>query len=237
MTTQSQLVDDMVAELMRPDMRSTIVGYVALTIRELHGAPDTGAAIGYDSNLVELALTANLDTGFMWTIPSPNTFQYMEAVYYPQIDKYAKKRYPSSAWAFADEVDGNLFWYRSGTNIAFSGYGGNGSLIDLAYFSFPREMIDFPTAATRPCTWDKDAQAYSYLGAITDPVLQAAARARCTNWLLERWEDLVKQGVRAKVFARLGDIDRGKLAYSLYQAQRPVLIAAETQEHTATYYK
>ena len=58
MTTFSQLVDSVVEDTRRPDLRTTIGQYVNQQIRELHIGPN-GAAMKYNDNLVEIELTAD----------------------------------------------------------------------------------------------------------------------------------------------------------------------------------
>lgn len=53
MTTLSQLVDDLLVELVRPDMRSMLVDYANQTVREMHFRPATNAPVLFDANRYE----------------------------------------------------------------------------------------------------------------------------------------------------------------------------------------
>lgn len=234
MTTLSQMTDELAIECLRPDMKPTIAGYVNQTIRELHATPD-GIAIRFTRNLIEDAIVANIDVGFQWVFPKPQLFQSVEAVYYPALNKYARLRSPSTTFAFTGEVDADLFYYRSGNYLCFSGYGGVSMEIDIAYFQYLRKL-PYYASALRPCTWSDTTQTYTYLPAYdVNPTTRADALDLCTNWMLETHEDLIRQGTRAKLYARLVDMNRAKLSFSLYENLRPAMVSAETYDSVATY--
>ncbi len=237
MTTFSQAVDRLIAECQRPDMKLDIVDYLNQTIRELHLTQD-GTPIKYNDNLVEEEVTSLVDENLQWTIPYSQRFQGMEAVWYSDSGKYARLRKPSTAFVFMDEVDGQYYYYRTGQYYAFSGFGATGSIVKLSYFLFPRRLTYYPVGATRPCTWDEATQTFSYAPAYTgDPTLQANARELSTNWLFDRWEDMVKAGARVKLWNRLNNQERGKIAYSTYQELRKGLAGTETFDSQSFFVK
>lgn len=244
MSTHSQLVDDLVAELMRPDLRAAFSNYLNQTIRDLHyTVGEQGAQpipVGFVGNLGEDFLTANAETGFSYTLENPHRFQMLECVYYAMFRKYATERKPSSIRAFDGMVDGSEFgYYRSGNQVFFDNYGGTNAQIAIAWFDHIQRQ-SYYAAGQRPCTWNQDTESYTYhtVGSTdynSTPELQERARFLCTNWMLERWYDTLLQGVRAKIWARLADDVRSKTAYSLFQAMRTPLINTETMIITPRY--
>lgn len=234
MTTFSQLVDDMILETRRPDLVSEIRSYVVQTIRELHNRPDTNAAVQYRNNLKELSLVANVDTGFSWTIPNSTIFQSMQAVRYDSLcdpdgePVYATERVPGRALR-----DSKYFYYRATDYFSFANYGGNGAGISLAYYEYPRSL-KYYAVADRPASYDSEA-GWTYLGGVTDPDAQAVLREKVTNWLLDRWDMVIKEGVRAKVYKRVADDSRSRTAYSLYAQLRMGLFASETASNDGVY--
>jgi hypothetical protein len=237
----SQCIDDVVAELIRPDLTPAMANYLNLTTREMHFTADTQPVpIAFKSNLQELAVIANVDNGFTWDITIPRLFQSMEAVYYANYGRYATERRPSSIRQFDGSVDGGQFgWYRSADTLAFVNYGGSGAEIDLAWTEF-LPGLKYYESEERPAYWDEDAEdwVYQVVGSIdygSTPVLQAKALALTTNWMIQRWRDVLLQGIRSKTWARLGDDVRMRTAYSAYQALRPALTNSETFDMSPRY--
>lgn len=227
--TFSQLVDAMVQEHNAPDLKSTIISFVNQTIREVHSAKPGNTPILYGANLQEDTLTADADVGFTWDIPNPQNFQKLAAVRYDAFgsgrDAYAKERVPSRMYL---ESRHDKIYYRTGMSFAFAGYGGTGSTISLAWHEAPRRLTYY-AVADRPAVWNDVTQAFTYKDSYagTDN-LKAEARVLSTNWLLDRWEELIMQGVRTKIYAKRGDQLRGTLAYSSFESMRPDLVAAES---------
>lgn len=234
MYTHSQLIDNLVAELVRPDLLVALSNYLNQTIRELHTTTDNPPTpIDYVGNLGEIALTADADEGFSYELENPYRFQRIESVYYTQFGKYATERKPSSIKAFDGSVDGAEYgYYRSGNEVFFNNYGGDGAQILIAWFDHIQRQAYYPVGS-RPCQWDDSTEEFVYytVGAInygsTDE-LKARAQYLCTNWMIQRWYDTMLQGVRAKLWARLADDVRGKTAYSSYQTMRNQLTQTET---------
>lgn len=228
MTTHSQLVDEMILETRRPDLRTEISTYVNLTIRELHFTPERGSAIAYRENLRELSLVADLALGYAWTIPNHETFQFMAAVRFDSVFNrddtpvYVQERTPGRILNQLTE-----FYYRAGNYFTFAGYGGVDSTISLAYYEYPRRLKYYLTA-DRPATWD-DESGWSYHEDVDELNEEEtlAAREKVSNWLLLRWHDVVAEGVRAKVYKRIADEQRSKTSYSLYSQLRNGLFTSE----------
>lgn len=233
MFTHSQLVDSLVAELLRPDLQDAMSNFLNQTIRELHFKDVNGdkVPVGYAPNLIEQSITANVDSGFTYDLPDPRLFQMMEAVYFTAVGRYATMRRPNMIREMSSRVDGAQYgWYRTGDAIAFDNYGGKNATIDLAWFAYvPRQQ--YYDAEDRPCEWDEATQDFTYHPNYdSTPELRLEAQSLCTNWMLQRWNDLLMLGVRAKTWARLNDTDRAKMAYSSYQQEKATIVNAETYD-------
>jgi len=230
MTTLAQLVDLMIRETSRYDLRGDIARYANQTIRELCARPDTGAPISYPSNRVEAQLTASSSTGFSWDIPNPSTFQTMEAVRYDSlVDKWGRPLFAQRMGPSDRQMEIQTFYYRSGTQYSFAGYGGLNATISLSWFEYPRSLKDYVDPLTRPAEYDAETGWTYPLGA-SGSVAQAAARGLVSNWLFMRWPETVAEGLRAKTYKRLSDDSRGRTSYSLYQDMRRQLVGSEAFE-------
>lgn len=229
MFTFSQMVDAMVSETKRPDLVSEIARYVNQTIRELHFSGDRNAVIFYEENYREATITATSETNQTWDIPDPTIFQKMAAVRYSDVfDRngdviWAK---PTTPGRHLNQLD--YFFYRAGGSFAFAGYGGINSHIDLSWYEFPKSLT-FKSVAARPASFDIET-GWTYADGINTDELKAAAQLLTTNWLLMRWNDVVAEGVRAKVYKRLSDTERARTCYSMYGSLRQGLWTSETAQ-------
>lgn len=230
MTTFSQLIDDMVAETKRTDLKNEMIRYLNQTIREVHSDPKNGSVVAFKSNYQEIQLTADSEDSYVWTLPSPENLQAIAAVRFDNVwindDErvYAKEIMPGRRLEQLDYA-----WYRSADQVGFKGYGGLGATISIGYFEFPRRHKYYDVAA-RPAEYDVDT-GWTYLAAYdTDETTRANARAIVSNWILMRWYMLLEEGLRAKVYKRLSDDTRQRTSYSLFMQQRAGLITAEKME-------
>lgn len=232
MTTLSQLVDDMVKEFLRPGMVLELTSYVNQVVRELHSDPVNKSAMQYFANRLEDQITTTLDTGFVWAVPKAYLLQRIEAVYYETVGMYADPTSPGHVYNRSGNAQSDYYYYRTGDSLAFGGYGGLGAVIKVSYFSYPMGLSYYLTGSA-PATWDIVTQSYTY-----DPAYignETAALALTTHWVLERHEELIKQGVRAKVYARLGRTEQGKTAYAMYMGMRSSMIMSESTQGGITY--
>lgn len=233
MTSFSQLVDKLVLETRRPDLLTEITTYLNQTIRELHFTPREGNAILYRDNLNELQLTASSEEGFTWDIPSPQNFQAMQAVRYDDVYIDDQMAYSPEQTPGRQLRGLTLYHYRAGRSYAFYGYGGTDSTISLAYYSYPR-ALKYRVDALREATWDDDGGwTYNTVDAVdynSTAELQEEALDRCTNWILDRWETVVQEGLRAKVYKRLSETERARTCYSLYSTLRQGLFTSEAAD-------
>lgn len=229
MFTFSQMVDEMVSEVKRPDLASEIARYVNQTVRECHFSTDRQAAIFFKENFRELLLTATSEEAQTWEVPNPTTFQKIAGVKYPaQYDSNG-----DAVWA-TETVPGRhlnqlcYYYYQVGGTFVFSGYGGIGSQIAIGYFAFPASL-KYKAAAVRPASYDPES-GWTYHASITTDEDKEAARLVSTNWLLLRWSDVISEGVRAKLFKRVSDTERARNCYSLYGQLRQGLITSEVAD-------
>lgn len=227
MFTFSQLVDEMVSETKRPDLISEVARYLNQTIREVHMDPQRGGAIFFDENFREQQLTSASDSNLTWEIPNPTTFQKMLVVGFPS----QFNRNNEAIWAVETTPGRHLssldyFYYRSGNTFVFSGFGGIGAKINLGWYEFP-SSLKYKTSAQRPATYDVES-GWAYAAGVDTPELQEAARMVTTNWLILRWNEIIAEGVRAKLYKRLSDTERARTCYSLYQSLRQGLWTSET---------
>jgi predicted secreted protein len=222
------MVDELVAEVRRPDMLTDTLRYLNQTVREAHFSTDRKAAILYRSNFAELQLTANVATGFSWNVTNPATFQGMSGVQYPETfdsDGYAV--WPAEVMPGRHLRGKDHYYYRVGDTFVFSGYNGIGSLINLGFHQFP-PSLKYYAIADRPATYDvEDGWSYHASYNSTDE-LKETARGLVTNWLIHRWADVISEGLRAKIYKRISDTERARLCYSAYESLRQGLWTSES---------
>lgn len=231
MFTFSQLVDDLVTETRRPDLQVDIARYLNQTIREVHFDPSSNAAILYPENFAETLLTAVNESGENWDIPNPTRFQAIAGVKYPTVfdsdnnPVWARSTMPGR---HLNQID--YYFYRVGSTFVFSGYGGVDGTIAIGYYEYPR-ALSYLAAAARPATYTEES-GWAYAAGIDTPELQEAARLTVSNWLLLRWNQVIAEGLRAKVYKRTSDTERARTSYSLYTSLRRGLYTSETGELT-----
>lgn len=235
MFTFSQIVDDLIAESVRPDRRPALISALNQTIRELHST-ENSMPVGFADNLVEQSVTADAETGFTYELPNPLYFQKMEAVYYVAKGNYATMRKPSSIMQMVSRVDGGQYgYYRSGRSIVFDNYGGLDAEIRLAWFEYLPGLAYYLPAA-RPVTYDMATQDWVYHADydISDAKRQEALNL-CTNWMCYRYRDTLMEGLRAKHYKGLGDSERMRPAYSAFETMKKGLINAEEYTSSVQY--
>lgn len=228
MFTLSQLVDELVEETKRPDLLVDITRFVNQTVRELHFTQDRRAALLFKANFRELQLQADVDSGFSWDVPNPTTFQILAAVQYLSVYDSAGNAVWSVEKTPGPTTSSKDYWhYRVGDSFVFSGYGVTGNYINLGYYEFPKSLKYYPDDDTRPAQYDIESGWTYPAGAATDEA-QLAARENSTNWLILRWNDIVSEGVRAKIYKRISDTERARTCYSMYESLRQGMWTSET---------
>lgn len=225
MTTFSQLVDDVIEEMHRPDLRGQIVRAVNQAIRAVHARPNSGSNVGFDENRQEVKLLLPAEGSLMWAIPEVGRFQAIESVYSVDLERQIDERTPALLGVNSDIALADFGWYRSGPGIHFSEALAGNTLL-LAYFDYPRRLAYF-AAGTRSLVYNAATDGYAVTG--VGGVDEETAYAQSTNWLLMRWEDCIALGVRSIIYRNLGDIERARLAYSAFEQERLVVWQAEAK--------
>lgn len=212
MTTFSQLVDSMVVELQRPDRLELVVNSLNQVIREIHTMPGGGSNTLYDANRYEEQFILTGSSPHLWSLPSATRFQRLDAVFSERNGDYVTERKPRVSRGFDAP---RAFWYRSGPQIAFGGLY-EGDVLGLSYFMFPRRLAYQPLES-RQVTYDSSTDEYKTPagGEPTESQMDAA-----THWVLQRWPDVLAQGIRAAVYRANGDTDRSRTAYSAFEQAR-----------------
>lgn len=219
MTTFSQLVDEMTKETVRPDLQDFIASAINQTIREVHTGPQ-GQRLRLAANRVELGIEvpSSQPRKYDWEIPNFQIFQASEAYYYQDVGRYAKERRPGTVRMSRDrDLNDVSYWYQSGAAICFFGYGGSGAVILASLFYYPRSLVYYPERG-RPAEIDPLTLQWEFNP--DNSFIDDTAMRRTSNWLLQRHTDLIREGVRAKVWKRLGDQTRAPIAYSAFQDMR-----------------
>lgn len=225
MTTFSRLVDDITAELVRPDMTAAVASYANQTVREMHFRPGVNAPVLYDANRIEDILNVTTEGTWLWSIPFATRFQQVEAIFHDQFGVYIEPRNPRIALKEDWSPYANLFYYRSGPALALSGVG-VGQTAKISYFIYPPSLAYKPTTGpgARKIRFDPDTESYQLITGGTPTEADLAVE---THWMLERWADTVKQGVRAKIWGRLAEMERSRLAFSAFESARTAVWNSE----------
>jgi hypothetical protein len=238
MTTFSQLVDKVVLETSRPDLRDQIADYLNQTIREIHFNPDNGEVVFYESNYREAQIVATAESAQAWQLPDIATFQKELCVRFDDVwsgdgPTFAEKAIPGPKMHQLD-----YFYYRGADTLVFGGqrgYGGIGARVSVAWFEYPRGLRYY-ALAQRPASYALDT-GWTYAAEFnTNDATRLIARDRVTNWVLQRWEPALLEGLRAKIYKRVGDESRQRTSYSLFMQLRKGLMSSEASDY-GVYHK
>jgi hypothetical protein len=175
-----------------------------------------------------------VDSGQIWDIPNPMTFQTIEAVEFPSLclgtNGYAHEVTPGPRIRTQPSI-----YYRSGASFVFGGavgYGGVGGKINISWFEYP-PALKYKDATHREAQFDVESGWTYYdltgVGGLdyTQDANKPLALLRVTNWVLQRWADVLREGLRAKVYKRLSDQLRATTSYSLYAQLRQGIFTSE----------
>lgn len=226
MTTLSQIVREVAQETKRAGMTNELVSYANQVVRELHSNPSTDNVLLYPANMKEdiIVPDAEYDT-YVWTIPTAHLYQNTNAVFYSDLGIFAEEVTPR---AIANCLDPH-YYYRSGDSLVFAGFGAE---IKIAYYLYPKGLTYY-NEGDAPALWDAVAQNWAYHADYIGN--EATALGLVTNWLFQRHAELIKQGIRSKVYARLADIDRARSAYAMYMQARKMMAMAELGDNNIHY--
>jgi hypothetical protein len=233
MFTFSQLVDEICQEVRRPDLTSEIARYLNQTIRECHSDTQTNSDSFFKENAKELQITQLTDSAVVWDVPNPTRFQQLAAVCYP--DVFDSSGNP--VWATQTTPGRHLnqlerYFYRIGSSFVFAGNGGRNSHINLFWYEYPASLHYFPPSC-RPANY-RDGYGFEYGVNWICEEDQEDARILTTNWMILRWNQVLAEGVRAKVYKRTSDDSRARMCYSLFMQGKQHMWTAESQ-HTMSH--
>lgn len=226
MTTFSQMIDSMVAETKRPDMRSEFASWLNQTIRECHFEPERGNVVFLRPNYREERVVADADDAYSWPIPNVATWQGVAAVRFDNVWDRGRQTFAQEVYAGRAAGLVTHAYQVAGDRIFFKGYGGLNAALSLAWYEYP-PALKYYSADARPASYDL-ADGWTYHADFdVDDETRTDARIRTSNWLLMRWSMVLEEGLRAKVYKRLSDETRQRTSYSLYSQQRQGLITSE----------
>lgn len=234
MTTFSQMVDSMVLELRRPDLRTEMTRYLNQSLRECFFHPENNRVVLLRSAYQEARLVVDSDLAFSWVSPNPSNWAALGAARYDSVWRdnrpvYAKMLNPGARFEEEPYVVQNL----GAGRLVFKGHGGVGATISLSYYEFTRAHKYYPVE-TRPAQFDLDL-GWSYLPEWdTDDSSRLLARLMVTNWLLMGWPSVLEEGLRAKIYKRLSEDTRQRTSYALWMQQRMGIISTEEAELMGT---
>lgn len=204
--TFSAAVDAVVERSGRVNLRSSIIAYVRLAIRELQSKVES------PNDLVEEELVADA-APFVWT--QPEGFRKLVSARYGTVyDLHDNAVYPKQL------VPGNwlnrfdYYYYQSGNSFVFSGIG-PGDVVQLAYLKWALNL-PYYEPADRPAVYELETSSWTYKAAITADE-QEVARSQVTNWILFDWFDLVVEGALAKLYKTVGD-ERAVSSFALFKS-------------------
>lgn len=231
MTTFSQIVDEVTKELIRPDLRLTLASYLNQVIRECHmTTPGSGLSplpVLFGENRIEDEFQLVALPG-LWPIPNVPRFQKMETAQHVESGRFYVERSPLKlgyANSFQAAYENMYAMYRTGSSFAFTSFG-VGETLRLSWFEYVRNF-KYYVATDRPVQIDDLGTETFHADYNGTPILQQNARDLCTSWIILRHEETLKQGLRSKHFARIGEMERARLAYAGYEAAKIQLQAAE----------
>lgn len=222
MTTFSQLVDSVVVELVRPDQRGNIASYLNQTLRELHFRPGHNSPILYEENRREDDPAINTDGVWLWPVPNPATFHDVEAIFLPELGIYVPRKNPRITRNQSFEPYADVFYYRGGSTIAISGVK-NGWTAQISYHVFPRSLA-YQLPASRIVEYNPETGEYERKNGGTPSQAEMDA---ATNWLLQRWDTVIAEGLRAKAWKRIGDEGRARMCFSAFESMRTSITNGE----------
>jgi hypothetical protein len=220
MTTFSQIIDEIAIELIRPDIINMLPGFLNQVMREVHTHAQTKLPVFFNDNRLELEVVIDSvqDNGsFLWAIPRVARWQAMEAVYFMGPRQYATHRDPTVAMRPVTSNLSDLYrWYRSGPMIAMFGAGRTGAKIRLSWFEYLKSLSYYKKSEVRPLIYDLRTGLYTQPDSATENL--ADAMEKTTNWLIQRHEEMLKSGLRAKAYTRMDDQNRARSNYSQYMS-------------------
>ncbi len=215
--TFSALIDQAVSLAGRGKVaRQQLTSYARSSMREAQ------ADNLFERDLIEdqLIVTA---APFIW--PRVAELRFFRTVRYPG------NIYPPYITPGKRQFDLIKFYYAASTYFVFNGVEVD-DLLDIAYYSYFPKLVYFE-AANRPARYFADLGKWQYLDldnnfvdTLGSIVLDEAAEALVTNWIIFDWFDLVLEGILAKQFKVIGD-PRAPSHFALFKSMLKDLLQGE----------
>ena len=227
--TMSAAVDDCISRSGRPDRRPDLVSFIRLSMRE------TQVLSMFARDLTEDEITTVTGDPYVWTIP--DYFRLMDYVEYPHLTDSRGNIVKADYIPLGKrQRDRDFFYYGSGDAIVFVGQGleatGYTVSINVAYYSYFRPLT-YMASANRPARWltndETGTESWVYLPAYdVDATTRETARNLVTNWMLDRWYDVVLEGALAKLYKLVND-ERASPAYALFKQLQNTILTSEAR--------
>lgn len=228
MAVFSTIIDELVLELVRPDLVTMLPGFLNQTIRECHHGALRNDPIFFDENRkeIEVAATPLSQNAFVWQIPVAPLFQAIDAIYFVSPRRYANLVSPQTINESNPHRPNDMFaYYRTGPAFAMRGFGAESSKVKISWFEYPRSLVYYSTS-TRPLKFNVETMQYEQPQNAS--ISLNAAMNLSTNWLIERHTEMLKEGVRAKAYARMDQEFRSSTSYSKYKTMLDGMQKAES---------
>lgn len=229
MKTFSEFVDSMVVETMRPDRIITIAEALNATIREIHfnsaNGPYTGP-VRFSENLVEDTFTASGEAPYVWPIPNHQNFMDISAIMDTRSRKAVAYRTPGTLQPRGTDFTPAGSWYRSGPTIVFDNIR-VGVPLAIAYYTYLPRLTYFPVGS-RVIQENLDTGEYELVAGGGVPTEEQIAKE--SNWMIQRHLSALRQGILAKLYIQLNDLERGRLAYSAFETAKSGIQIVEATE-------
>lgn len=249
LNTFNGAVDDVIARSGRPDKLQDIIAFIRLTLRECQTRD-----LFYKDLIEDSILNITVDP-FLW--PMPLYFRQFQTVKYPVVsDGHGKQVHPDLINPSRGQQRKDFFYYPSGDKFVFRGHGGGVSAtqsstaletqIDVAYYLYFSPLAYIKDVNARPARYllydDTDVadgknfeQEWVYQEDFdTSDEKRAEAEALVTNWLLENWYEMVKQGALAKLWNTVDDPRKGA-TFGLYKLLQKDFDEAEPRVNVNAY--
>lgn len=196
--------------------RNQLTSYARSSMREAQ------VDVLFERDIVEDQLIATASP-FIWTRPAE--LRVFRTVRYPG-EIYPKYIIPGKR-----QFDLDKFYYAASTYFVFNGVT-TGDKLAIAYYSYFKKLVYFEEAA-RPARYFADLGKWQYLDGnsnfvdtLGSLVLDEAAQALVTNWMLFDWFDLILEGILAKQFKVITD-PRAPSTFALFKSMLKDLLQAE----------
>lgn len=214
----SEAIDELLAQVRRPEQRSNVPQYFNTTIREC----DVFKGSFFNRDLFEAVIVTTADP-HIWA--KPTRFRSMRAVKYVESEEFPSYIQPGKRQVdnFGKLLD--YYFYVIGTDFIFRGPTVAAD-INVAYYIYPR-TFKYYAVADRPAVFDRELETWAYhTDYDINDTQRALAEELVSHWLLIDWIELIKEGARARLYKNLPD-ERVRQTFASYKSMQNDLINGE----------